>query len=297
MRNNTTLTPVDEFDWQQRLSELNSLPWKEKEIDGIHYDVILNQKYPILTILEQFDPAFMRVINEGQETVVDYINDLIGTGGTRLANSSALAFFPKHSLVAYVNSASTAKSIRPVEKCLNHYWHVNDSWEWELEAVSTKDSIERFNEELKGASSIETSFCTTRTLFSLEPPANSPVFYFNQVSEDIGDNLKVEIKISLSDRKNDHSATKKLKAYAASFIPEIAQYGTKAIVRGQDLNEALIDLNLIKHNIVERAEMEVPDNKPLKFSDLINHLIKVCTERQEYLYEINEERKTWRNDY
>ena len=58
-------------------------------------------------------------------------------------------------------------------------------------------------------------------------------------------------------------------------------------VSGTDLAGKLLELNLVSHPVVEREDIIIGENEPRQFTNLIDHLVKVCTEKQTYLYEIS----------
>ena len=58
-------------------------------------------------------------------------------------------------------------------------------------------------------------------------------------------------------------------------------------VSGTDLAGKLLELNLVSHPVVEQEDIIIGENEPRQFTNLIDHLVKVCTEKQTYLYEIS----------
>ncbi|WP_156095729.1 hypothetical protein [Bifidobacterium magnum] len=130
-----------DIDWDSRLHELSRKTWEEKDHGSIHYDAILDKDYPILTVLDAFDPAFIQIKNSKTKKIEDYT---INSDEQELANSSVVAFFPEHSLVAYISSSAKRRTIKPIEACLNYFWSGGDAFAWILRAVTTTDSIDRF---------------------------------------------------------------------------------------------------------------------------------------------------------
>ena len=86
---------VGNLNWWEHLSELKNISWDNKAIGNIRYDVLLDEEYPILSVYEEFDSAFMRHIDDKNKRVTDYMDDYVGDDSGRLAKSSAYAFFPK----------------------------------------------------------------------------------------------------------------------------------------------------------------------------------------------------------
>lgn len=60
--------PVENLNWREHLSELKDTAWDNKAIKDIRYDVLLDEKYPILSVYEEFDSAFMRHIDDKKQT-------------------------------------------------------------------------------------------------------------------------------------------------------------------------------------------------------------------------------------
>lgn len=278
---------IGDFDWRARLNELNSKTWPEKLYNDTRYDVILDKKYPILTILEKFDPAFMRVVDSDHEKVMDYMDDMLNNSESKLFNSSAVAFFPSHSLVAHVSSTSRIKNPKIITECLNHYYPIPDE-EWMVIPVVNKDSLEKLYRDIEGVHSVEIAFPTQGDLFAPDVPEEGVVAFCQNLSAKIGGNLKVELRIKLANSAADRRVKKRFKEEVMSALHFASSQGSKALVSGEDFNQAMVELNLTEHKIVEHSEIEVPDGMPLYFTGLIDHLIDVCESRQEELYEIVE---------
>lgn len=285
-RQDVSVQRVDNFDWLSRLSGLNEMSWQEKLFDDTRYDTILDRTYPILTALEKFDPAFMRVADASSQKVVDYMDAMLGDTETSLFNSSAAAFYPEHSLLAHVSGSSVIRKPDAIAKCLNHYFGMSGK-EWLLEPVRTKDSLKRFEEEIKGIKSFEVAFPTHEDLFSILKPKEGIIDFYQRVSKRVSAELKIEMKISIEDRTPIKRAMRNLKEVAAETLPFAVEYGSKAMVMGEDMEEALLDLNLIDHAVTEKAEIDTNEGMSLTFSGLINHLVKVCEDKQQELYDIS----------
>lgn len=103
--------PVGNLNWWEHLSELKNISWDNKAIGNIRYDVLLDEEYPILSVYEEFDSAFMRHIDDKNKRVTDYMDDYVGDDSGRLAKSSAYAFFPNEGIVGRIGGSSTSRSV------------------------------------------------------------------------------------------------------------------------------------------------------------------------------------------
>ena len=248
--------PVEDVDWESRLADLDSMKWQEKAIDGIRYDAILGKEYPILSVSEQFDPTFMQYIDRENERVTDYMDNYLAGERGDLAKSSAFAFFPEYALIGRI-SGSAGKSSEPLKKALDHYWSPGGEFEWDVQPVVTVDSIERFERELKELSSFTAGFTTRR--------------YLDSTAQEGGKTGEFP------------SAGRKLKGTVSDLVAFAVKQNKQMQVSGTDLAGKLLELNLVSHPVVEQEDIIIGENEPRQFTNLIDHLVKVCTEKQTYL--------------
>lgn len=278
--------PVEDVDWESRLADLDSMKWQEKAIDGIRYDAILGKEYPILSVSEQFDPTFMQYIDRENERVTDYMDNYLAGERGDLAKSSAFAFFPEYALIGRI-SGSAGKSSEPLKKALDHYWSPGGEFEWDVQPVVTVDSIERFERELKELSSFTAGFTTRRYLDSTAQEGGKTGEFYREMADAIGTDLDVEIKVSIPKDGFFPSAGRKLKGTVSDLVAFAVKQNKQMQVSGTDLAGKLLELNLVSHPVVEQEDIIIGENEPRQFTNLIDHLVKVCTEKQTYLYEIS----------
>lgn len=278
--------PVEDVDWESRLADLDSMKWQEKAIDGVRYDAILGKEYPILSVSEQFDPTFMQYIDRENERVTDYMDNYLAGERGDLAKSSAFAFFPEYALIGRI-SGSAGKSSEPLKKALDHYWSPGGEFEWDVQPVVTVDSIERFERELKELSSFTAGFTTRRYLDSTAQEGGKTGEFYREMADAIGTDLDVEIKVSIPKDGFFPSAGRKLKGTVSDLVAFAVKQNKQMQVSGTDLAGKLLELNLVSHPVVEQEDIIIGENEPRQFTNLIDHLVKVCTEKQTYLYEIS----------
>lgn len=278
--------PVEDVDWESRLADLDSMKWQEKAIDGIRYDAILGKEYPILSVSEQFDPTFMQYIDRENERVTDYMDNYLAGERGDLAKSSAFAFFPEYALIGRI-SGSAGKSSEPLKKALDHYWSPGGEFEWDVQPVVTVDSIERFERELKELSSFTAGFTTRRYLDSTAQEGGKTGEFYREMADAIGTDLDVEIKVSIPKDGFFPSAGRKLKGTVSDLVAFAVKQNKQMQVSGTDLAGKLLELNLVSHPVVEQEDIIIGENEPRQFTNFIDHLVKVCTEKQTYLYEIS----------
>jgi hypothetical protein len=272
--------------WTEHLSNFNQLSWEEKDVDGIRYDAVLNKQFPILSVSEQFDTAFMQVIDSQNKRVTDYMDNYLADHSGGLAKSSAYAFFPEYGLVGRISGA-TGKSTEPLKKALNHYWPTDGNCEWDVAPVVTIDSLERFEKELKGISSFTAGFSVRQYLDSSSDGGGKTGQYYRELADDIGADIDVELKMSIP-RHSIFSASKKnFKKTMRDFISIVSAQGKQMQVSGVDFSEKLLELNLVSHPVVEQQDITIRDGEPRQFTRLVNHLVSVCDGQQDYLYKIS----------
>ena len=83
------------------------------------------------------------------------------------------------------------------------------------------------------------------------------------------------------------SAGRKLKGTVSDLVAFAVKQNKQMQVSGTDLAGKLLELNLVSHPVVEQEDIIIGENEPRQFTNLIDHLVKVCTEKQTYLYEIS----------
>lgn len=278
--------PVEDVDWESRLADLDSMKWQEKAIDGIRYDAILGKEYPILSVSEQFDPTFMQYIDRENERVTDYMdNYLAGERGRsgQIVGIRVLSRIRAHRK----NQRLRRQKLRTAEKALDHYWSPGGEFEWDVQPVVTVDSIERFERELKELSSFTAGFTTRRYLDSTAQEGGKTGEFYREMADAIGTDLDVEIKVSIPKDGFFPSAGRKLKGTVSDLVAFAVKQNKQMQVSGTDLAGKLLELNLVSHPVVEQEDIIIGENEPRQFTNLIDHLVKVCTEKQTYLYEIS----------
>lgn len=277
-----------DVNWTEQLSVFANRPWEEKEFSGVRYDSILDREYPVLSILEQFDSTFVQYIDSKNKCVTDYMDSYLENGRGDLAKSSAFAFFSQYGLVGRI-SGSAGKSTAPLKRALDHYWAPGNNWEWDILPVVMTDSLERFEKELRELSSLSAGFTTTNGLFSDSHHVDKIGEFYQEMADSIGTELSVEIKISIPRGNRFSSAARSFKQVVKDFVPYAAGQGKLMQVTGTDLSDKLLELNLVSHPLVEREEIEIRDNEPRQFTNLIDRLVSVCQDKESYLYDILQE--------
>lgn len=278
--------PVEDVDWESRLADLDSMKWQEKAIDGIRYDAILGKEYPILSVSEQFDPTFMQYIDRENERVTDYMDNYLAGGKGRsgqIVGIRVLSRIRAHRK----NQRLRRQKLRTAEKALDHYWSPGGEFEWDVQPVVTVDSIERFERELKELSSFTAGFTTRRYLDSTAQEGGKTGEFYREMADAIGTDLDVEIKVSIPKDGFFPSAGRKLKGTVSDLVAFAVKQNKQMQVSGTDLAGKLLELNLVSHPVVEQEDIIIGENEPRQFTNLIDHLVKVCTEKQTYLYEIS----------
>ncbi|WP_335341896.1 ImpB/MucB/SamB family protein [Bifidobacterium moraviense] len=270
----------------EALTGFRSLKWGEKAIGGIRYDAILGRDYPVLSVSEQFDPTFMQYIDRENERVTDYMDNYLAGGGGDLAKSSAFAFFPEYALVGRI-SGTASKSVEPLKKALDHFWPQGKEYEWDVQPVITIDSIERFKKELKELHSFNAKFTTRRTLDSVSFEGGTTGEFYGEISDAIGADLDVEIKVSIPSDALLAAPARKFKEMMGDFVSFAAKQNRQMQVNGIDLAGKLLELKLVEHPVVEQEDIIIGENEPKQFTSLVEHLIKVCAEKQTDLYQIS----------
>jgi hypothetical protein len=107
------------------------------------------------------------------------------------------------------------------------------------------------------------------------------------MADAIGTDLDVEIKVSIPKDGFFPSAGRKLKGTVSDLVAFAVKQNKQMQVSGTDLAGKLLELNLVSHPVVEQEDIIIGENEPRQFTNLIDHLVKVCTEKQTYLYEIS----------
>ena len=151
----------------------------------------------------------------------------------------------------------------------------------------TVDSIERFERELKELSSFTAGFTTRRYLDSTAQEGGKTGEFYREMADAIGTDLDVEIKVSIPKDGFFPSAGRKLKGTVSDLVAFAVKQNKQMQVSGTDLAGKLLELNLVSHPVVEQEDIIIGENEPRQVTNLIDHLVKVCTEKQTYLYEIS----------
>ena len=108
------------------------------------------------------------------------------------------------------------------------------------------------------------------------------------MADAIGADLDVELKVSIPKDGFIPSAARKLKGTVRDLVAFAVKQNRQMQVSGTDLAGKLLELNLVSHPVVEQEDIVIGENEPRQFTNLIDHLVKVCAEKQTYLYEISQ---------
>lgn len=203
-----------------------------------------------------------------------------------LAFAAGMREGERYALIGRI-SGSAGKSSEPLKKALDHYWSPGGEFEWDVQPVVTVDSIERFERELKELSSFTAGFTTRRYLDSTAQEGGKTGEFYREMADAIGTDLDVEIKVSIPKDGFFPSAGRKLKGTVSDLVAFAVKQNKQMQVSGTDLAGKLLELNLVSHPVVEQEDIIIGENEPRQFTNLIDHLVKVCTEKQTYLYEIS----------
>lgn len=128
---------------------------------------------------------------------------------------------------------------------------------------------------------------TRRYLDSTAQEGGKTGEFYREMADAIGTDLDVEIKVSIPKDGFFPSAGRKLKGTVSDLVAFAVKQNKQMQVSGTDLAGKLLELNLVSHPVVEQEDIIIGENEPRQFTNLIDHLVKVCTEKQTYLYEIS----------
>ncbi len=229
----------------------------------------------------------MQVIDGENKRVTDYMDDYLADGRGDLAKSSAFAFFPQCGLIGRV-SGTAGKSVEPLKKALNHYWPTDGSHEWDIAPVVTTDSLERFENELKGLSSFTAGFSVWQYLDSSSDGGGKTGQYYRELAGAIGADIDVELKMSIPKHNIFSEPKRDFKKTMKDFIALVSRQGKQMQVSGTDLADKLLELNLVSHPVVEQEDITIRDGEPRQFTRLVDHLVYVCEHKEDYLYQISQ---------
>ena len=176
--------------------------------------------------------------------------------------------------------------MKPLVKALNSFWHVKD-FVWDVAPVVAKDSILRFEEELKGLNSCSASFTTRPLLDQAQEISGDFGDFCRKKAEDAGVDFDIDIKIKLTGGNVYGQAQRSFKKVMHDFIVSAARQGEQAKVSGVDLADKLLELNLVSHPVVEQSEITISREESRQFTGLIDHLISVCSQKESYLYDLS----------
>jgi hypothetical protein len=273
------------LDWAQLLLEFSQKTWTERHNDSTFYSVDMTKRFPILEIAESLDMKFLAQLDEEHQKVSDLADAGIADGKLKLAQMSAVLFYPKHDIVAFV-TGSGRPAVRIVDVFLNTYMHA-DSFEWELTPLFTPSGLEEFKENMVGVQRFETRFSTQRELLSTEHSPNPIQGFADNVADGIGADVNITISVSIPTAAKTLSASKKLKQLLLKAVPFIAQQDKRIEVRGTTVGNILTDLNLLAHPLTHTADL-TNTVQPRQFSQLVDTLVDVCGEKENEVYELAE---------
>lgn len=275
--------------WKQILEEYGNVPWEKHWFEDKRYclTVLKEKEYPVLTIGEKLKSQFMQHIDDENEQMVDLADEGIETGDLDLAQMSAVVFFPKYNSIGYITGAGRPKTAI-LETFLNTV--VRDDrqlFEWQVVPIYTEDGLKEFDEKMESVHTVRFQFATQKSLLDGEEDGGELLETFQEFSNQLNTDITVDAKISIPMRLRTKEGMKKMKSMVSKAVPIISKQDKTVTVKGLTLDNTLIDFNILRHHMVLIAD--VPDSgKTRQFTQLIDTLIKVCSEQENEVYRLIE---------
>ena len=208
--------------------------------------------------------------------------------GEMIANSTAIAFLPGHNVFALVQGNASSPRQNVVRVFLDEVKPFSAGEKWVIRPIIDPAHLRRFRDETDGVKWYQGVISTKRDL--LTPDAEGFMSALDRIAEQVGADLKVEIKISLDDAAVQSKASRRsLRSYIVKSLDRIVQGSKKSLVHATNEDGTVEEtLSLIQEKFTATASISDDVTGSARFTELVREVVRVAGEEDNRIKKIME---------
>lgn len=261
--------PTAPKNWLEALKEIMDLSMEERTINGIVYEVEVDERRRAATIgmHKQLDPSLMSQINRGEESVADFKLESQGSG-VLLAHASAVAITEIQGTLVVAIARGSSISVprqRAVSIFFNHFFATEKGVNWAHKGLIVPADIER----LKRANRIKQYTAkfieSPHTLKGALVQGKGPRKASRLIAKPLGG--EVEILLNVKDVKNQRNVQEEMLEQVLTTNDGLWHGSVQRATAVIDNDEVVLDL--IDHDMASTIYFSPPERATLTFSSLL----------------------------
>lgn len=281
------LEVLPSIDWREKLHAWADRPFSEQRVDETFFIPEFTRKFPTVGIHRPSVSSFQSVVDKETATVSDIL-DGDETGGIR-SNSTAVAFLPKHGIIAAArgNNASPSPA-KMIETMLTELMPPDPQSYWHIKAIADSGKLATFRKESDGISKVEIRLSTMKDLLSDAEEQKGLWYVADRMAHEIGSELEIDLTISLKDSGKQHRG---IRQRFKKFIDSegISRIGgsskAKVLAVDEDGTETGI-INLVEHAFAVEEYITTDALASKIFSLLMDAVANAAAKREDEVYRL-----------
>lgn len=279
---------VEQVDWRTLLEQWGQRSLADQVVgpDKILFHPDATAAAPAVGAHSSASAAFQSRISMTSATVEDVLS--FEEDGEMIANSTAIAFLPGHNVFALVQGNASSPRQNVVRVFLDEVKPFSAGEKWVIRPIIDPAHLRRFRDETDGVKWYQGVISTKRDL--LTPDAEGFMSALDRIAEQVGADLKVEIKISLDDAAVQSKASRRsLRSYIVKSLDRIVQGSKKSLVHATNEDGTVEEtLSLIQEKFTAIASISDDVTGSARFTELVREVVRVAGEEDNRIKKIME---------
>lgn len=279
---------VEQVDWWTLLGQWGQRPLADQVVgpDKILFHPDATAAAPAVGAHSSASAAFQSRISMTSATVEDVLS--LEEDGDMIANSTAIAFLLRHNVFALVQGNASSPRQNVVRVFLDEVKPFSAGEKWVIRPIIDPAHLRRFRDETDGVKWYQGVISTKRDL--LTPNAEGFMSALDRIAEQVGADLKVEIKISLDDAAVQSKASRRsLRSYIVKSLDRIVQGSKKSLVHATNEDGTVEEtLSLIQEKFTATASISDDVTGSARFTELVREVVRVAGEEDNRIKKIME---------
>lgn len=250
----------------------------------------LSKDLPVVTVHWAASPTFQTLISRASARVEDAA--IAVDKGQELADSTAIAFLPKHNVfgVALGNQSSPRQGV-VADFLTAALKPLPDGQRWVIRPIVDTGNVARFCEQTGGGvEAYEGTFSTAKDLLAPDDPAAGFLSAFDELADRLGSDLKITVRVSLDEAGRQRMGPKrKFRDEILKSMQRLVTGTRKAKVHTVNEDGTVEEIyNLIEERLSAKAIIDPDVSAGSRFSALVDEVVRVSNETRPHIEEILE---------
>lgn len=275
-----------DIDWRPLLQAWSKRPFPEQGVQGTYFLPDLTRSLPALGIHREVADSFQSLLNKEKATAVDLLDGADDDEDSIRANSTAVVFLPKKSIIACALGNVSSPRPSTLTDFLSIAKPTDPETHWLVEPLVDRGKIAQFRDESDGIYKAEIKMSTMRDLFTAEQEAGGLGAALDAVAYEIGSELDFDITIALKDSgKQSQTARRKFKNFLTSSGLHRVASASKARVytASEDGSDSGV-LDLLEHRFTLKETVQTDALASKTFTALMDTTSSAAAKVENKLY-------------